>query len=76
MIRIFHHRVRCIGCGYCEEIAPYRWKIDNWDGKASLIDASEKRGIFTLTVGDDEWEDSMNAAELCPVKIIHVEKIN
>jgi ferredoxin len=74
MVRIFHHRLRCIGCGYCEEVAPYRWQIDNNDGKASLIGASEKRGIFTLVVGDDELEDSLNAADLCPVKIIQVEK--
>ncbi len=75
MIRITHHRTNCIGCGYCYEVAPYRWHINDIDGKSDLVGASGKKEIYTLTVADDEWEDNKEAAELCPVKIIRVEKI-
>jgi ferredoxin len=75
MIRITHHRIKCIGCGYCEEGAPYRWQIDSLDGKAKLLGSIEKRGIYTCNVSDDELEQNEEVAKLCPVKIIKVEKI-
>ena len=49
MIRISHHRVKCIGCNYCVEVAPSNWIMDKTDGKSTLLDAKEKRGfIFVL----------------------------
>jgi ferredoxin len=75
MIRIIQHRANCIGCGYCEEIAQYRWKMDSWDGKANLIDAKGKNDIYTVMVADDEFELNKEAARICPVKIIRVEKV-
>jgi len=75
MIRIFHHRSKCIGCGYCEELAPYRWTIDPADGKAVLIGSTGKRDIYTCQTSDDEFNVNQEAAELCPVKIIRVERI-
>jgi len=74
MIRIIHQRVKCIGCGYCVEVAPYRWLMNEGDGKSDLISAKNKKGIYNLVVADDEYEDNKEAAELCPVKIIKVEK--
>jgi ferredoxin len=73
MISISHHRQKCIGCGYCEEVAPYRWKMDTIDGKANLIGAIKKRDFFNYQSTDEELEDNLKAAELCPVKIIKVE---
>ncbi|MCF6242439.1 MAG: ferredoxin [Bacteroidales bacterium] len=75
MIRITHHRINCIGCGYCNEVAPYRWHMNDKDGKSNLVAASGKKEIYTIVVADDEWEDNKEAAELCPVKIIKVEKV-
>ncbi len=75
MIRITHHRTNCIGCGYCNEVAPYRWHMNDKDGKSDLVAASGKKEIYTAVVADDEWEDNQEAAELCPVKIIRVEKV-
>ncbi len=74
MVRIIHHRIRCIGCNYCIEAAPYRWVMDDADGKSILVDAVEKRGIYTLVTSDDEYTDNLEAAELCPVKVIRIEK--
>ncbi len=75
MIRITHHRTNCIGCGYCNEVAPYRWHMNDKDGKSDLVAASGKKEIYTAVVADDEWEDNQEAAELCPVKIIRVERV-
>jgi ferredoxin len=75
MIRISQHRTHCIGCGYCEEIAPYRWKMDSWDGKVNLIGGKGKKEIYTTIATDDELEDNKEAAKICPVKIIKVEKL-
>ena len=75
MVRITHHRIKCIGCGYCEEVAPTRWRMDGNDGKSSLIDAKGKREIYTMQVTDDELEANQEAAESCPVNIIRVETV-
>ena len=75
MIRIIHHRAKCIGCGYCVEVASYRWRMNENDGKSDLISSKNKKEIYNLVVADDEYEDNKEAAELCPVKIIKVEKV-
>lgn len=75
MIRITHFRTNCIGCNYCVEVAPYRWEMDNSDGKSNLLSAKVKKGIYISIVGNDEYEDNLEAADLCPVNIIKVEKI-
>ncbi len=75
MIRIIHQRAKCIGCNYCAEVAPSRWYMDENDGKSNLIDAKEKKGIFIVITTDDEYEENLEAAEICPVNIIKVEII-
>lgn len=75
MIRILHHRDKCIGCYYCVDIAPARWEIDEIDGKSTLIESIEKKGIFIAKAPDMEYDENLQAAEACPVGIIKVEKI-
>jgi len=74
MIRIIHYRKKCIGCNYCVEAAPSRWKMNDSDGKSNLIEGKEKKGIFIVVTTDDEFEQNNEAAQLCPVNIIKVEK--
>ena len=74
MIRITHQRKKCIGCNYCVEVAPSRWYMDESDGKCTLIDSKEKKGIYTAVTTDDEYDENLEAAELCPVNIIRLEK--
>jgi ferredoxin len=45
------------------------------DGKCTLVGGIEKKGFFSVLVGDDEWEDNQMAAKHCPVNIIKVEKV-
>ncbi len=75
MIRIVQQRAKCIGCNACVEAARYRWRLSKKDGKCTLIAGKEKKGFYTISVGDDEWEDNVMAAKHCPVNIIKVEKI-
>jgi len=75
MIRITHQRHKCIGCYYCIEIAPNNWKMNTQDGKAMLLNATEKKGFYTTLTGDDDYENNVDAAEVCPVKIIKIEKV-
>jgi len=73
MVRIIHQRGKCIGCNYCVEVAPATWRMENEDGKASLIGAKQKKEFFILITTDDNLDTNLEAMELCPVKIIKTE---
>ena len=75
MIVITLQREKCIGCNYCVEAAPYRWRMSKKDGKAVLLGGKDKRGFFTTRVNHVEFDDNLIAAERCPVKIIQVKEI-
>jgi ferredoxin len=74
--KIRHNRPDCIGCNACANIAPAFWKMSDEDGKSDVIGAK---------TGDDEWEEldideasfetNMDAAESCPVNVIHLIQI-
>jgi ferredoxin len=51
---------KCIGCGSCVAVCPENWKFGN-DGKAVPI----KTEIKDLGCNNE-------AADACPVKIIHI----
>jgi len=72
MIQITQHRAKCIGCNYCVEIAPNRWRMNKKDGKSVLLEAKEKKGFFTVELHDMEYEENEAAARACPVRIINV----
>lgn len=74
MVKILQFRAKCIGCHACVEAAKFRWRVSKKDGKCTLIGAREKSGWHIVTVGDDEWAENALAAQVCPVKIIKVEK--
>ncbi len=74
MIRITHFRKKCIGCNYCVELSPYRWFINQNDGRINLKGAKEKKGIYILLTSDDEYEINKEAADVCPVNIIRIER--
>ncbi len=73
MVRIFFHRVKCIGCNGCVEAAPDRWRVSKKDGRCNLIEGKEKKGIYQAIVHPDEYEKNLRAAANCPVKIIRIE---
>ena len=75
MVRIMFHRIKCIGCNGCVEAAPERWRVSKKDGRCNLIGATEKKGMFRAIVNLDEYEQNLQAATNCPVKIIRVELV-
>lgn len=71
--RITYFRARCIGCHSCAEVAPGQWKMSRKDGKATLIGAKEKKGVFSLLIQEMEKAVNIQAATNCPVRIIRVD---
>ena len=74
MPKILHQRGKCIGCNLCYEIWPVRWRISRTDGKCTLVDGIEKKGIWLAFISDDEVLYNQKAALACPVKIITIIK--
>ena len=73
MLRITYFREKCIGCGVCVEIAPFRWRMSKKDGKSTLLNSTQKNNIFQVVVDTDEEKDNKLAAENCPVNIIRLQ---
>ena len=75
MVIITHQRDKCIGCNYCVELAYDRWRMSKKDGKCTLIGGENRKGFYTVKVGDEEFTANQRAAEACPVNIIKVKQI-
>jgi ferredoxin len=71
MHKIIHYRHKCIGCNICFELQPALWRMSRKDGKATLIRAVEKTGIYSLT-SHAPPRDTEFVAKACPVKAIQV----
>jgi len=72
LITIIQQRAKCIGCNYCVELAPQRWRMSRKDGKSVLLEAKDKKGFWSVKVREDELESNVLAAKACPVNIIQV----
>lgn len=73
MIIITLQRDKCIGCNYCQEVAPEQYRMSKKDGKAVLLEARERKGFHTVKLHDNSLlEENLKAAEGCPSKIIKV----
>ncbi len=66
-------REGCIGANACVAVFPKYWKVAP-DGKVDLADAGEveKGVLFRIEIGEDELEQMREAAEACPVNVIHI----
>jgi len=72
MAKIVHEREKCIGCGSCATLCPKFWKMAD-DGKSTLIDSEKNpEGNFELEI--EEIGCNQEAADACPVQIIHILK--
>ncbi|WP_187262697.1 ferredoxin [Pontibacter beigongshangensis] len=75
MFRILFQRAKCIGCNGCVEAAPMRWQVSKKDGRCNLVEGKEKKGIYQVLAGMDEFALNQQAAANCPVKIIRLEVV-
>jgi ferredoxin len=76
MIQIAYQRKKCIGCNYCIELAPERWKMNKKDGRSVLLGARNIKGLYKVEVDEVEYEANKASAKVCPMKIIHINKLN
>ena len=73
--KIVHERPKCIACGSCAAIAPKYWEMSQKDGLADLKGCRMNGENEERIVDEGEARANIEAAEVCPVQIIHVEKI-
>ncbi len=74
--RLVYNRKDCIGVFTCGALSPKFWELDK-DGKANLKGATlnEKTGLFELEIDEENFGEARASAEVCPVEVIAVEKI-
>ncbi len=73
--KILHDRPNCIGCGLCVNVAPEFWKMAD-DGKSNVLGAqSLPDGTEVLEIEEKDLACNMDAAEICPVNVIHLVEI-
>jgi ferredoxin len=73
--KIEHDRPNCIGCGACAAVAPDFWIMNDKDGKSDLIGSvhvKEGREVIREDLDIDELKGNKEAAESCPVNVIHI----
>jgi ferredoxin len=76
MIQIVYRRKKCIGCNYCIELAPDRWRMNKKDGRSVLLGSRNKKELYTVEVDEVEYEANKASAQVCPMKIIRINKLN
>ena len=72
MITVTLQRDKCIGCNYCTEYAPQRFVMSKKDGKATLLNAVQKRETWVLPLNEIHREKLEQVIVGCPVKVIKV----
>ena len=70
--QIQHDRPGCIACGACAAVAPDFWDMDPNDGKSNLKNCKKVGDQEHRDLLDDEFETNKEAAECCPVNVIHI----
>ena len=69
---IEHDRPNCIGCGSCCVIADKFWELDD-EGKSKLIKGTRREnGKEMQEIEEKDLEVVKDAAESCPVNVIHL----
>jgi len=69
--RVVYERVGCIGAAVCVAVYPKRLELDA-DGKANLLGSVKNGDVFELELNDGELSEMKQAAEGCPVNVIHI----
>ncbi len=72
--KVVHFKKDCISCGACAAIAPEFWEMDD-EGLAQLKGSLEVENHHELDIDTlEEKTINQEAADCCPVNIIHVKK--
>ena len=69
-----HDRPNCIGCAACEAVAPDFWEMND-DGKSDIKGGKNlDNGWQNLEFKEKNFQENKEAAESCPVNVIHIVK--
>jgi ferredoxin len=72
--RVEHDKPNCIGCGACAAVAPDYWEMND-DGKADIKKAKTRDdGWQERDIKEEDLQHNKEAAESCPVNVIHIIK--
>ena len=67
-----HNRPECIGCAACTAVAPDFWEM-NEDEKSDIIKGKDlENGWQELDIEQKNFQENFEAAESCPVNVIHL----
>jgi ferredoxin len=67
-----HDRPNCIGCGACAVVAPKFWEMND-DGKSDIKGGQAKPNNWQEKIIEEaDFEINKEAAESCPVEVIHL----
>ena len=72
--KIIHDKPICIGCCSCAAVHPERWVMEEDTGLSHVIDAKKNGEQEIIELDEIEFEKNKEAAEVCPVNCIHLEK--
>jgi ferredoxin len=70
--KLEHNRPECIGCGACVAVAPDYWEMAD-DGKSSIIKGKDRAdGWQEKDITEKDYPHNKEAADSCPVNVIHL----
>lgn len=70
--QVQHDRANCIGCGACAAVTQNFWEMAD-DGKSNLKGAKKQSsGIEELDIDEKDFNVNKEAADSCPVTVIHI----
>ena len=70
--KLEHDRPNCIGCAACAAVAPDFWTMHE-DGKSDIVGCKNREdGWEELNIEEKDFKINKEAAESCPVNVIHI----
>lgn len=75
-IKIVHDKPTCIGCAACTAVAPEFWEMhdDKSHVKGSNAVQKDTGEWEELVIEEKDYQQNREAADVCPVNCIHIEK--
>ena len=72
MPKIIFYRDNCIGCSICQEMQQDLWRMSKKDGKAVLLQSTQKKKIYQLELHDSFLQQASEVAGACPARVIKI----
>ena len=72
MTKLILYRDKCIGCALCVEMQPEHFRMSKKDGKATLLKAEIKKGVYSVEIPVYSVPYTREVVKACPVRIIKI----